>query len=83
MYIFVSSSLIDDVVTYSAVDSIANLSDHLPVLCVIHAAKFTGSNARNTGNKSKRVNCVKIWDKIDLAIYYCKSGEYLRCISVP
>jgi len=42
MYIFVSSSLIDDVVTYSAVDSIANLSDHLPVLCVIHAAKFTG-----------------------------------------
>jgi len=81
-HIFLSSSLIDDVLAYSVVDNIANLSDHLPVLCDIRVAEHTDSNAKCIGNKSKHVNCVRRWNKTDLGLFYSKSAECLHIFAV-
>ena len=82
-HIYVSASIIDDVLAYSVVDNIPNLSDHLPVTCDINILKHQRGDIRYKSNTKKHVKYVRRWDKADLDLFYSKSGEYLQHVIIP
>jgi len=86
-HMFVSRSLYCNIIWYAVIESGINLSDHMPIKCVIAfqtGIKYNGSlcdNDRKTNSK-KACNILR-WDKGDINMYYYHTGLHLQSLSVP
>ena len=84
-HIFVDKKLQNCIIKYDIVDSGSNLSDHLPITCVIALPCIDADSAVKSEkqlNHSKRVKYLR-WDKGDLLSYYHVTGTRLQNIRVP
>ena len=82
-HIFVSSRLVNDILEYTACESIVNLSDHLPVACNLAVPVQMIDTKSIHEQEGRRNNGSRRWDKGDLALYYNVSYEHLSKIHVP
>jgi len=85
-HFFISDGLRNFVSQFTVVDSGDNLSDHLPISCLLSynvhdRESFSESNCGMQMNSS--MHYVDRWDKADIMLYYYLSGCYLQQIVVP
>ena len=78
---FISCSLYCNVIKYAVVDSGINLSDHVPVKCVIAFQSGVGNNSdmsNKKNNPNKKLCNILRWDKGDANMYYYITGLHLQ-----
>ena len=86
-HMFISCSLLCNVIQYCTVDSGLNFSDHVPIRCVIafpFSSNLQGMNHMGTRKEHKNKTCkVLRWDKEDLQLYYDYTGQMLQDLYIP
>ena len=80
-HFFVSTALFSDVVSCDTLDRGDNLSDHLPVSCVI-TAEYSPTQATDAQLPRRKIYRER-WDKADLGSYYAQTGLLLQSLSRP
>jgi len=82
-HIFVSSELFCNVICCKTVDSGINLSDHIPINCVMAFNDCVNQSVDTSCNVGKGT-CLKLrnklrWDKGNTELYYYRTGEISDC----
>ena len=85
-HMFVNSDMFNNVINYSVVESGVNLSDHIPIRCVIAFMepnnKYVQRDGSQTANKTVKHKRLR-WDKGNIQHYYQKTGEMLQGLNIP
>ena len=83
-HMFVNSDLFSNVLSFKCIESGINLSDHVPINCVMTFSEAVSERVTCTvSNKPcKPLNRLR-WDKGNTDLYYYRTGEMLQDLSVP
>jgi len=78
--------MFNNVINYGVVESGINLSDHVPIQCVIafleSSHKYIRMNGSQTVNKAVKHRRLR-WDKSNISHYYQQTGEMLQTLNIP
>jgi len=79
-HMFVSAHFVNNIIQYSIIESGINLSDHVPIRCVL---ALPGTSSCPVQRPKLRRHCTLRWDKEDVNLYYHITGESLQRLEIP
>jgi len=76
-HVFVNTTLAGNIINYRTADSGLNLSDHVPVSCIMALPVSTGlvDGSQHGRDRGNTMSNVLLWDKGDLTLYYHITGQ--------
>ena len=84
-HMFTNANLAGNIIGYNVVESGVNMSDHIPISCImaLPVAPVTANDSKHCRGKGNFLHNTLRWDKGDLTLNYHITGQLLQQLHVP